>query len=160
MARTSIQGGHKLDRFIRANQRAARQAEPEIGVGFRGHIAGLASLLEFGNPDTGLPERPAFRIGINRLREELPARLEGMARANLNKRTPVMVLTRAQATELAVWARDILRASYLSFKGPGLSERQAERKAGTAGQGKELVGSEGPKLVSHLRAYVDGQEVG
>ena len=83
-----------------------------------------------------------------------------MARANLNKRPHVFDLSQKQAETLAVWARDLLRASYLTFKGPSLSERQAERKAGSPGQGKELVGHEGPRLVSHLRAYVDGAEVG
>ena len=157
--RTRVEGGQRLERFIRANKHAARE-QPEMAVGFKGHVVPLAALLEFGDPDKNLPERPAFRQGLRHIADELPAKIEAAARANLKHRPPVLALTEGQAREIAIWARDILRASYQRFRGPGLSERQEARKVGTKGADKELVGHEGPKLVEHVKAYVNGAEVG
>ena len=49
-------------------------------------------------------------------------------------------------------ARDTIKRSYETFDGPGVGPRQAARKEGTAGAGRELVGSEGPKLVERIKA--------
>ena len=66
-------------------------------------------------------------------------------------------MSEGEAVKVALAARDILKRSYETFAGPGLSERQAARKAGTPGAGRELVGSEGPKLIGHLEARVNGR---
>ena len=41
-----------------------------------------------------------------------------------------------------------------------VSKRTAERKAGTKGEGKPLVGRRGPRMISRIRAWVNGVEVG
>ena len=105
--------------------------------------------LEYGDPSTNLPERPAFRVGVRDIEEKLRAKLKAL------KRVP----TKADARKVATWARDRLRGAYLRYHGPGLSERQRRRKEGTGYADDELVGAQGPKLVGHIHAYVDGEEV-
>ena len=41
-----------------------------------------------------------------------------------------------------------------------MSERQAARKRGTPGEGRKLVGSRGERLIRHLKARVDGRDLG
>ena len=148
----------KLERFLRNSKRAASARQPVIEVGFRGRrIAVLAAALEFGNPSTNLPERPAFRNGVGKL----PEVVEAWRKSHLQGRdwTHGIVVPDSAYKALAVAARDAIRQSYLDFPGVGLSATQEARKAGSQYADDELVGSEGPKLVSHIRAYVDGQEV-
>ena len=106
---------------------------------------------------TRLPERPAFRQGVADLERALPG-LWHDALGGQDWRRGVVV-SEAAAVKVALAARDILKRSYETFAGPGLSERQEARKAGTAGAGCELVGSEGPKLIGHLEARVNGRTV-
>ena len=154
MPKSRVRGGKALARFMRASKRAAGKA-PVVEAGFLDrHVARLAGQLEFGNPNTNLPERPAFRQGIGDLKRTLPE-VVGDAVAKDWKRG--IVVTKEEATEVGVAARDIIKASYMSFDGPGLSERQAARKVGTPGADKELIGSEGPKLVEHIQSRVDGK---
>ena len=112
-------------------------------------IAPLAMQLEFGNVRTRLPERPAFRAGVERLPgviQEHQATWSGMP-------------TQEQLAALAVDMRDTIRESYLNFHGLPLSERQRERKEGTPGAGKQLIGHEGPKLVEHIGSWVNDNKV-
>ena len=154
-------GGSKLRRFLRQSKENMSRRAPEILVGFLDRtINPLALQLEYGNPDTSLPERPAFRQGIEDLRRQLPAIIRKALSSSSPARDGVGHITSTQAAEIARAARDILRASYERFEGPGLSERQARRKEGTPGADKELIGHEGPKLLAHLQVSVNGQIVG
>ena len=151
-------GGRKLARYIDQSTRASRVAPPLIQIGFRDkRIAPLAGMLEFGNPSTNLPEWPAFRLGIP---EAERAIRDYLAKALLANRRKAIGLTPEQWRELAIIARDATRQSYMEFhEGPGLSERQRERKAGTSFADDELIGAEGPKLIGHIHAYVGGIQV-
>ena len=58
-----VKGGDKLKRFLRAAARSSRAKQPTVEAGFlTPHVARLAGRLEFGDPRSNLPERPAFRI--------------------------------------------------------------------------------------------------
>ena len=158
MAKNYVQGGKKLEKFLRNSKRAASAGPPVIEVGFQGkQIAVLAAALEYGNPATNLPERPAFRAGI----AKLPGVIKAWRKSHLQGRdwTSGIVIPDAAYVALAVAARDAIRQSYLDFPGVGLSATQEARKAGSQYADDELVGSEGPKLISHIKAYVDGVEV-
>lgn len=156
MPKTRVRGGKTLARFLRASKKAAGK-QPTIDVGFHDPIVGrLASRLEFGDPNANLPERPAFRAGIGSLKRTLP-KVVGDAVAKDWRRG--IVVTKDEAMEVGVVARDTLKASYHTFVGPGLSEAQAARKEGTPGEGRELVGSEGPKLIERIEATVDGKTI-
>ena len=158
MGKAKVQGGKRLARFLRNTERA-RRTRPAVHVGFKGrHVAVLAARLEFGDPDSNLPQRPAFAAGIRRL----PDVAKEWRRLHLRGRdwSEGIVLPDEAWRALAIMARDAVRESYLNFHGPGLSAQQAERKRGTEGADRELIGSEGPKLVGHIRAYVNGVEVG
>ena len=161
MATSRVRGGQKLKRFLKEARESARK-QHVIEVGFKDRrIAVLAAQLEFGNPETNLPERPAFRLGMGRMARALSERVLEMKRADARAgRGPVFGLTRKQAEEVAILARNVLRQAYREFHGAPLSERQRLRKAGTEYADEQLIGAEGPKLVGHIKAYVDGVEVG
>ena len=61
--------------------------------------------------------------------------------------------------ELAIVGRDALKQGYLDFHGAPLSERQRRRKKGTKYVDDQLVGAEGPKMIEHIHAYVNGVQV-
>ena len=149
-----VQGGKRWARFLKASKRAKGKA-PVVDVGFLDpHVGRLAARLEFGDPRSNLPERPAFRQGIG----DLKRTMSGVVRDAVAKDWKRgIVVTKEEAAEVGVAARDIIKVSYMSFDGPGLSERQEARKRGTPGAGKELIGSEGPKLVERIEARVDGK---
>lgn len=149
-------GGNRLRAFVRSRERAIKASPVHVvEVGFDdARISPLAANLEYGNPKTNLPERPAFRHALPDIRREArKVAAQEIRRAG-------GVLDHAGAVRVAVAARDVLRTAYLNFHGPGLSERQQQRKAGTSFASQELVGGEGPKLVERIAAFVDGQEVG
>ncbi len=143
----SVTGGANLRRFIR--EAKAQPAEAIIEVGFKDRrIAPLAHLHEFGS--RYVPERPAFRAGARRA-EEVWTELTGKFRSP----GP----THEQWVEIAIALRDVIRESYMNFHGQPLSERQRQRKEGTPFQDDQLIGHEGPKLVSHIHAYVNSEQV-
>ena len=157
MAKSDVIGGRNIARWFRDTKRAASKKPPIIEVGFRDRrIAPLAAQLEFGNRETRLPERPAFRQSLDPMARAV---IEHLAAAGYDFR-------RGLAIPDSVWigaaiaARDSVRQAYVDFHGAPLSERQIERKAGTPFEDKELIGAEGPKLIGHIRAFVDGVEVG
>ena len=157
MPSTRVKGGKNLARFLRNTTRAAR-AMPTIEVGFLDRrIQVLAARLEFGDPDSRLPERPAFRQGIADLERALPGLWHDALGGQDWRRG--LVVSESAAVKVALAARDVLRRSYEGFSGPGLSEWQEARKAGTQGAGKELVGARGPRLIGHLEARVNGREL-
>ena len=63
-AKVRTKGGQKLKAHLRAAHKAAREAPKGVEVGFlEKRIATLAAQLEYGNPATNLPERPALPGG-------------------------------------------------------------------------------------------------
>ena len=112
-------------------------------------MAVLAAMLEYGNPSTNLPERPAFRLGVRGMKAAIEGKVKELG-------SPMSV---DKARVLAAFARDRLRGAYLRYHGPGLSERQRQRKAGTQYADDELVGAHGPRLIGHIHGYVNGEPV-
>ena len=159
MPSSRVRGGKAWKRFTTNTHRAARTTEPVVEVGFLDRrISILAGRLEFGDPASDLPERPAFRQGVEDLKRAFPALWTKTMRAK--DLTKGVVVDEQDLVAVGLAARDILRRSYETFTGPGLSERQEKRKRGTVGEGRELVGHEGPKLIGHLEVRVNGVVVG
>ena len=138
-----VTGGENLKREL-AKARAHTD-EVVVDIGFKGPISSLASQLEFGNPRTRLPERPAARAATRDLED-----IAVESRAT----------THDELVEAGVLMRDAMKNSYLNFHGAPLSERQKERKAGTKYATTQLVGSEGPKLAERIGAWIDDDKVG
>ena len=136
----STTGGSNLSRHIR--QAKAQAGETIVDIGFKGNVSTLAAQHEFGN--RSLPERPAMRASTRDLED-------------------IVVQSKAtshdEIVEAGVLMRDAMRNSYLNFHGAPLSERQRERKAGTKGEGRQLVGAEGPKLIEHIHVYLNDEQV-
>ena len=152
MPRTRVKGGKALAKFMRASKRAGAAKPKEIDVGFHDRrIAALAGQLEFGNPAQNLPERPAFRSGVSDLKRSLPKVVRSAVAKNWAKGISV---SHEEAVEVGTEARDTLKAAYLTFVGPGVGEAQESRKRGTPGEGRELVGSSGPKLIERIEARI------
>ena len=73
-----VKGGKKLKRFLHDAKREQRRmiegGGVVVSVGFHDLvIASLAAELEFGDPSTNLPERPAFRIALQTIKRDLGA---------------------------------------------------------------------------------------
>ena len=145
-----VTGGRRLKRYLREVRRKAERAPSGVAVGIVDdpHVATLAEQLEYGNPKTNLPERPAFRQGVERAIPEARAAIREEAKKGGG------VIDRAAAERVGEVAADEIRQAYRSFDGPGLSEAQAARKIGTKGEGRELIGTEGPKLVDRIGSRV------
>ena len=156
MPSSRVRGGKKLAAFMRASKRAGAAKGRDVTVGFHDRaIAQLAGQLEFGNPRTGLPERPAFRQGRDDLKRTLPGVVE-QAVSGTDWRKGIIV-GHSAAVDIGEAGRETIKASYLGFSGEGVGPAQAARKAGTPGEGRTLVGSEGPRLVERIEAKVDGE---
>ena len=152
-----VRGGKVLARFFRASRRAAGK-QAIVDVGFTDpHIGRLAARLEFGDPNANLPERGAFRGGVATLRRTLGGEVRDAVSGTDWKRG--IVVTDTAVEEVGVEARDTIKRSYLTFVGPGLSESQEARKRGSQGAGRELIGSQGPRLISHIEARIVGGKV-
>ena len=150
-------GGRNIARWFRDTKRAASRRPPIIEVGFKDRrIAPLAAALEFGVEETNLPQRPAFRLGVERMQRAIVAYLKGAG----HDFSRSLILPDTTWVKVAIVARDAIRQAYLDFHGAPLSERQIERKAGTEYADEQLVGREGPKLIGHIKAYFNGREVG
>ena len=155
-----VKGGQKLRRFIKqARRQAARTQGTTTTIGFHNpKIARLAATHELGLRDAEgkrkLPARPAFGRSLEELRTAYRNTLRREARGSLGMVTLPMLENAARAGVEAV------RASYeAGAPGPPLGPRQAARKKGTVGAGKLLIGTEGPKLATHLTAEVGGSKV-
>ena len=154
-----VRGGDKLRRFIR-NVKARRVGLPLIEIGFKDRrIAVLAASHEFGLEDADgsvrLPERPAFRNGIDAMQQAASRELKRIAKAQ----SPFMGFTRAHAESIGRVALESMLESYRTFEGEPLSERQEARKRGTPGAGRQLVGSRGERMIAHLGLFIDGIRV-
>ena len=145
----AVRGGDRLLAHLRKLQQIPGEIEGRVG--FRGRqIASLAEAHEFGSPRANIPERPAFRRGIRQAEDTVREAV---------RKTKAEDLTPARVGEVMSAARDVVRAEYLDHDSVPLSERQARRKRGTTGAGRQLVGTKGPRLANHLKAFVGDDEV-
>ena len=159
--RVKTTGGRRLSRYVKAKRKqVAKLKGTALTVGFHDpRISALAKVHEFGlrAPDGSqrLPERPAFRTGLKAARRDWKAATVAAGKALSSPRTtssnPVTAALRAGARAV----RDTVKESYSTFHGEGLSARQEARKKDTPGEGKELTGHRGPKLIDHIEAKDD-----
>ena len=148
----NARGGKKLARFLRKAKAAQARPPVVISIGFHDKVIGaLAAQLEFGNPETNLPERPAFRLAVQTIRRDLSSFI---VRERLIDPLKMVVDDRA-AREIAKWCVEVLKRSYHDLEAPRESERQQERK----GFSDPLVGHEGPKLIERIAAEINGVRV-
>ena len=149
-AKITTTGGKRLAAKVKEHERATnRLRNIVVEVGFRDRrMAVLAGRLEYGDPSTNLPERPAFRLGALRVRRVVQGMVAGKG-----------LMTASVARDIAIAARDTLRQAYREYHGPGLSARQKSRKRGSRFADDELIGSEGPKLIGHIHGYVNGERL-
>ena len=146
---SKVSGGNKARAYFKALEGRMKSAPRRAEVGFlTPDMAGLAAQLEYGNPATSLPERPAFRNGVDDIRKQ--GKRDAKKAAGKDG-----VVSRTGAARLAAKQKEIIQANYHEFHGAALSERQIERK----GHDQPLVGHEGPRLINRIEARVDGQEV-
>ena len=155
----AVRGGDKLRRYVR-EAKARRANLPRIEVGFRDRrIAALAATHEFGLQDrdgrTRLPERPAFRNAISAVQRAASREVKRIAMS----RRPFKGFTEADAERIGRVALEELVESYRTFQGEPLSERQEARKAGTPGEGRQLVGHRGERMIEHLGVWIDGRRL-
>lgn len=150
---TYTRGGRKLKRYLANAKRTAREKQPVIEAGFlRAHVAQLAARLEFGDPRSNLPERPAFRQAR---KDAFAAGTRALADGlRTRTREGVFMVDDATARKAAGAMAAAIADSYRTFHGPGLSERQTKRKEGTPGAGRELVGHKGERLIGHISGRV------
>ena len=154
-----VRGGQKLKRLAR-EMKARRVDLPLIEVGFKDRrIAALAATHEFGLEDADgrvkVPERPAFRSGIDAMQLAASRELKRIAKAQ----RPFMGFTQADAVSIGRVALESMLESYRTFEGEPLSERQEARKAGTPGAGRQLIGHRGERMLDHLGLWIDGRRV-
>ena len=158
MARGGVKGGKRYKRTLRNMERRGKElaaTTAEVGY-FEPHVAQIAMLHEFGSKPRGaprLPERPAFRGAM-------PAMGKAMVDAiKVEVGTGRGVPSKAALEVGARGAKEALAKSYANAPGPDVGPRQQARKVGTPGADKLLVGREGPKLIDHISAEVNGDEV-
>ena len=163
--RVKTTGGRRLSRYVKAKQKqVAKLRGTALSVGFHDRrIASLAATHEFGlrAPDGSqrLPERPAFRNGLSEARRDWKRATVKAGRALSSPRRTGDEPDKA-LREGAVAVSDTIKESYSRFHGEGLSARQEARKKGTPGEGRQLVGHRGERLISHIEARdSDGSKV-
>ena len=152
--RGRVTGGKKLAAFLKNSKREQRKiiGKPVvISIGFLDAvIAALAATHEFGLGNN--PERPAFRVGIERMKSGLVHFIVSNRLIDSRK----MVVNESAALRIATWCVGVVKESYHAFTTPAEGERQLARKGGRS---DPLVGASGPKLISHLAAAINGQRV-
>ena len=116
----------------------------------------MNSGLEDSDGRTRIPERPAFRNGIDAMQQAASRELKRIATSGPR---PFMGFTQADAERIGRVALESMLESYRTFEGEPLSERQEARKAGTPGAGRQLVGSRGERMIAHLGLFIDGIRV-
>ena len=143
-------GGGKFKRHLAEQARRSKaigRPDHDVAVGFKGRNAGVAYRLEFGEPSTGIPERPVMRAAS---RHEVKDAVEGRLKdiGGVPGRSDLVPVARAGA--------EALRASYLSASKhlEPVGERQERRKRGTEGEDRPLVGAGGPVLIESIKGYV------
>ena len=153
MAANHVRGGAKLSRFLRNARASGAASQPTIEAGFlERHVASLAARLEFGDPKTSLPERPAFRTATA---DALAAGSAIVAKSLGSRvRSGNFAVDDADAKRAAEAMVETIRDSYRAAHFAPLSERQTARKAGTPFAARELVGRSGEKLIARIRGRV------
>lgn len=154
MPRSYVKGGKRLDKFLRNAARASKAKQTQIDAGFvdNPHVARLAARLEFGDPRSALPERPAFR-GARAAAAKAGAKILSRSLGK-GRRVGDYTVDDDDAEKAADAMAAEIQRSYETFHGAATGERQVARKKGTPGAGRQLVGTEGPKLISHIKGRV------
>ena len=149
-AKVSTKGGARLRAHLAEQARRSKavgRPDHELAAGFRGPTAGIAALHEFGEPSSGIPERPVMRVASRgAVLDAVRGKLKGAK--GIPSRTDLVPVARAGG--------EALRAAYLAAS-PSLKPvgaRQARRKAGTPGEDRPLVGPEGPKMIDSVSGFV------
>ena len=143
-----VRGGQRAAAYFRKAR--AKTGPSKVTVGFLDRqIAPLAMLLEYGDPETNLPERPAFRNGVDGMEQAVKRKVHEVIGKTGN-------MSVSGAARVGAVMQDQLKESYHNFHGAALSARQVKRK----GHDDPLIGHEGPKLIERIQARVDGREVG
>lgn len=161
MPRSFVTGGGNLARHLRkTRQNMAPSKPPVVSVGFHNPaISAIAVVHEFGAGR--VPERPAFRLGVEQAKRHWERKQREIFRTGRDAaRHGSFSVDHAKLAALAIELRDIIRKAYHDFHGAPLSERQKQRKAGTRYADEQLIGAEGPKLIAHIHAEIDGVRVG
>ena len=158
-----VRGGEKLNAWFRSRRRLARELAGDDGkrsVGFHdARIASLAAQHEFGAkgradaPD--LPARPAFRQSMRDVQAGFKRDVREAGRIAADPKGSAADIRDALDTA-ASKAAETVRDSYRDFKGAPLSEWQQARKTGTLGEGRQLVGHKGERLIDHIEAKDEG----
>lgn len=129
-------------------------ARVRVEVGFLDpHVASLAYLLEYGNLAIKLPARPAFRGAMPAVKALWKVESRKIGR-EISRVGSSQSSVRQRFEAAAERVRNVIREEYLAYQGPGLSERQQRRKAGSAHATDELIGAEGPKLIERITSRV------
>ena len=155
--KTRSTGGKRLDASLDRHKRQLRSMGKQtvVEIGVKGQfLASLAAVLEFGSTDGRIRERPAFRMGSRNAMPKMRAKVLELRRGGMGD-----VPTEAEIIEVAKVAHEELEKAYKNYSGSGVGERQARRKLGTPGEGRELVGAQGPKLVEHISAWINSVKV-
>lgn len=160
--KVKTRGGRKLRDYVKEKRKqVAKLKGTVLSVGFHDpKISALAKVHEFGlrAPDGSqkLPQRPAFRNGLKAARRDWRAATRAAGKAlSSPRRTGDEAGAALRAGAVAV--RDTIKESYSSFHGVPLSPRQEARKKDTPGEGRQLVGHRGPKLIEHIEAREAGR---
>ena len=121
-----VTGGKKLKRFIHEAKRQQRRMEGGVvvSVGFLDAVvAVVAAQLEFGDPSTNLPERPAFRIALQTIKRDLGA----FVKKRINPRT--LAVDHALGTEIARYCIEVVKRSYHDLERPGRASGRSSARA-------------------------------
>ena len=139
-----VKGGNRLKRKLRQWRAGVEQQPRAVTVGYHDRVmASLAALHEFGSDKQSIPERPAFRAGVEDARQA--------GRAELRKVTDEGLITHNGAERVGDAMRSALIASYKTFHGPGLAESTVRKH----GRDKELKGAGDFKMASSISVVVE-----
>ena len=130
MPSRGVRGGKKLDRLIKE---AGRRGPRAVRFGYIDDaayddgtpIADVAAINEFGAPERGIPERPAFRQSLRSMLGDLRAELRRGFKAERG------YVDRPTAERLGKVAQGHVRASVRNLRYPPNAPATLEGKAGT-----------------------------
>ena len=161
----SQSGGNRARAYVRDKIRQMKRLEGKVHtVGFHdARMAALAETHEFGlrgeDGSEKLPERPAFRAARRDVEREWRKATRKAAAALSSPRGNARDVDR-HLRRGARAAREAIKESYRGFHGARLSEVQKARKRSTPGQGRQLVGHKGERLIKHIEARTpDGETI-
>lgn len=147
MISAKITGGQKLKRWMRKQKAAARKLDGQaVDVGFiKTPLAQVALENEYGVPERNLPERPAFRRGIDRFNGNDLAAI--VKRVHVPGKPIGEAELRAGAEALFKRVDDSYRAGDIQ---PPLSKERV-RQRGDAGKPLHAQGDEAGELINALQ---------